>query len=122
MSTSNTPRNYYSPRGHQLLYVGDPVSVPVITLENYTKWYEIYVISPEGRVEKVDSDLVLAVLGEYHDAQICDHVFHPRLLYRIAQELGGEVEERAAEVAAGRWMLEARNTDEFHFSDPNING
>lgn len=114
-------RTYLSPRGHLLLYVGEPIDKPIITLENYTKWYEIYLIKPEGAVEKVDNDIVLAVLGEHRDAQICDHVFHPRLLYRVAQELEGELEERAAEVAAGRWMLEVRETDDFNFSDPAIN-
>jgi hypothetical protein len=99
--------------------VGQPASVPILTLENYTKWYEIYVITPDGHVEKVDSDVVLAVLGEYNDAQISDHVFHPRLLYRVAQELGGEVEERAVEVAAGRWSIEVQNTEEF--DDPAVN-
>lgn len=101
-------RTYLSERGFPLLYVSEPGSVPTLTLENYTKWYEgLYLVTPEGAVQKVAIEIVELVMDKHDDALWIDHVYHPRLLYRLAQHLGAELDERALEVAIGRWMLES---------------
>lgn len=112
---------YFSERNFPLLYVGEPLDVPVITLENYTKWYEIYMVTSNGQVKKVPISIVQEVMEKYTDALWHDHHIHPRLLYRIAALIGGCVDERAIEVAAGRWMIERIEDDKYNFTDPGIN-
>lgn len=105
---ANEPRIYLSERGHSLLYVDQPVDLPVLTLENYTKWYEgLYLVMPDGAVEKIAVEVVELVMDKYPDALWVDHLYHPRLLNRLADHLGALLDERAHEVAIGRWMLES---------------
>lgn len=80
---------YFSERGLPLLYVDKPLDIPVVTLENYTKWYNIYVIAPDGTVTRADQDALLDLGNKYPDAMWHDHYFHPRLLYRYAALIGG---------------------------------
>lgn len=115
-------QTYLSERGWPLLYVRKPVDVPVVTLENYTKWYEIYLVNPDGGVEKLKSGIILEVCDKWPDARWVDHLYHPRLLYRVAEYLGASVCERAVEVAAGRWIMESpefeNESNRFKFYDP----
>jgi hypothetical protein len=99
-------RTYVSPRGHALLYTGDPVATPVLTAENYTKWYELYVVQPDGSVAEVDIVSVEDASANDPAALWIDHLYHPRLLHRLAQYLQAELDERLLEVAIGRWLLE----------------
>lgn len=119
-------RIYVSERGFPLLYIHQPNDVPTLTLENYTKWYEgIYLVHPNGNVTKVESSDVTAVTDGHDDARWVDHLYHPRLLYRLAKHLGAVVCERSHEVAIGRWMLESGNCDDLvevlAFDDPYFN-
>ena len=41
---------YLSERGHTLVYWSPPSEVPVLTVENYVKWYGLYLVHPDGRV------------------------------------------------------------------------
>lgn len=76
--------------------------VPIITLENYEKWYNVYVVFPGDKVEKVPSHLVL----EAGDGGLwIDHDYHPQLLHNLAKIYCGEVDHTALEMAAGRWVL-----------------
>lgn len=120
---ANAPRTYISERGFPLLYVSQPGPKSVLTLENYTKWYEgLYLVMPDGTIEKVTIGVVELVADKHHDALWVDHLYHPRLLYRLAQHLGAELDERALEVAIGRWMLESGTCDalftSLNFDDP----
>lgn len=111
-------RVYLSDRGIPLLYVAEPCEVPVVTLENYTKWYDVYLVMPDGSVQVVEG--VLALVDKFDDAWWVDHLYHPRLLYRLAQVLNATVDERAIEVAAGRWMIERLEDDHHKFDDPKF--
>lgn len=111
-------RTYLSNRGIPLLYVGKPCDIPIVTLENYTKWYEVYLVMPDGSVQVAEG--TLALLDKFEDAHWVDHHYHPRFLYRLAQVLNGTVDERAVEVAAGRWMIERLQDDAYKFHDPEL--
>ena len=120
-------RNYFSDRGLPLLFVHRLNNIPVVALENYTKWYSIYLIVPnggKGEVVKIDPRTIFEVCAKYSDARWVDHLYHPRLLYRLAQHLNATVCERSAEVAAGRWIMESREfedeCDRFKFHDPSL--
>lgn len=113
-------RTYLSKRGFPLLFVQPPLDVPVLTAENYDKWYELYLVQPDGSVTQVDSTAVLDVADKHPDARWVDHLYHPRLLYRLAKHLGAELDERLLEVATGRWIFESED-GQFPaelFSDP----
>jgi hypothetical protein len=101
-----THHNYVSLRGHPLLYVGPPLPTPIVTLENYCKWYEIHIVNPDGAVEKVPVQLIQQICDEQKKPLWIDHNFHPQLLILIAAHLKAEYDEMAVEVAAGRWVLE----------------
>lgn len=105
--------NYYSERGHQLLYTGRSAEVPIITLENYPKWYRIHVIRSDTSVSTVPNAVVYRALDSDPLAKISGHLFHPRLLYRAAAIMNADVDDRAIEVAAGRWMIEYVDMPDF---------
>jgi hypothetical protein len=122
---SDSHRIYESERGFPLLYVYQPGPNPVLTLENYTKWYEgIYLVMPDGSVQKVGVDTIDEVQNKHRDALWVDHLYHPRLLYRVARHLNADIDERAVEVAIGRWMLESgnchREVETLKFEDPDL--
>jgi hypothetical protein len=98
-----------------LLYTGEPLDVPVITLEAYEKWYEIFMVKPDGTVEAVDVRILQE--AEEKDSKACwiDHDIHPRMLYRVAEILKGCTHDVAVEVATGRWVIAHWKTDgDFH--------
>lgn len=109
---------YYSERGIPLLYVGKPRNVPVVTMENYTKWYDIYLVMPGGAVCKVNVDDISAIVKESKINLRIDHLYHPRLLYLLGIRLNATVDERAVEVTAGRWIIEAIDEDPNNFDRP----
>lgn len=110
---------YMTPNNHMLLWNRLPLECPVVTLENYEKWYEIFIVTPNGQVEAVPVETIRAVMDKYHDTHWVDHCYHPRLLYRLAKHLGGCVDPIAVEVAIGRWLIQ-RTDDESNFHDPAL--
>ncbi len=115
MSGIDEPVFHVTERDHVLMWVGK-VDVPVVTLENYEKWYSVYVVMPCGYVKKVPVDVMTACMGD--DAYYRDHCFHPELLRRIAKHYNGEVHQTALEVATGRWALDIRCDDFFVSQEP----
>lgn len=104
-------RVYLSDREMPLLYMGEPLDKPVITLENYTKWYRIFMVLPTGEVETIDSDAVLATNDKLLVQGWLDHLYHPQLLIRLGKDLNAYTDERALECAGGRWLRENDNLD-----------
>lgn len=96
-------KTYVSDRGIPLLWQGQ-VDVPIVTAEAYEKWYSLFIVHPDRRVEKVYPAMVHEVMCKEPQLWI-DHYFHPRLLLLIAKHIKGEAHTLALEVAAGRWVL-----------------
>jgi hypothetical protein len=94
---------YNSERGFPLLWTGKS-DVPVITLENCEKWYSIYLVHPDGTVEKVPVGIIQGIL-DTTDGLWVDHFYHPHLLLLLAKHYAGETHSVALEVAAGRWLM-----------------
>lgn len=84
----------------------DTFGRPTVTLENYCKWYGIFVLYPDGRVESIDHGLIGEVADRIGGSVMGDHNFHPRLLNELAKELKGIACYRSIEVAGGRWVNE----------------
>lgn len=101
---------YKSERGIALFCDG-VADVPLITVENYMKWYSIYAIYPDGHVATVDTTMredneFERIFGE---SAYGDHVFNPWFVLYIAWLRGIEVCGSALEAIIGRWIMDHDN-------------
>jgi len=95
--------------GHRLLCNCTP-DVPTITVENYCKWYTLYVVHPDNRVELLffpgydnQEDVPESGVG------FIDHVPNPKAVSKMAKRLGYDIDERSYECMVGRWFMETQN-------------
>lgn len=110
---------YLSGRGIPLL-CQSPSSFPIVTLENYCKWYGLEILHPDGRVESVDPDIISECCDRVNFILTVDHNFHPRLINEVAKLIGGEADWRAIEMAGGRWVSEIMDGELKGFANFNI--
>lgn len=98
---------YVSDRGIPLL-CQEPSTFgkPIVTLENYEKWYGLYILHPNGRVEGADPGALGLIDHRLGGCLFGDHNFHPRLINEFANDIGGTADWRAVEMAGGRWVSE----------------
>ncbi len=65
--------------------------VPMLTAENYPKWYDLYLLLPDGTVETVSWD----------NETLCDgwrdHCIIPEYFVKLAEELGARYDEKTFE-------------------------
>jgi hypothetical protein len=108
---------YFSDRNIPLVYFGPLLDHPIITVQNYWKWYNIYVIMPDGVIRRITDQEIYKATDGYTNAWYIDHYFHPRLLTELAKMLNGKVCPQSLEMAAGRWVME-QVEDPFKFIDP----
>lgn len=102
-----TTCKYVSDRNIPLLYQ-ETHNKPVLTAENYEKWYDLFVIFPNGDVNSL-SDLGIMTFDIAVDgitAVRIDHNYHPLLLKQLAKDNGWYLNISALEMAAGRWAIE----------------
>lgn len=98
---------YLSSRGIPLLcQTPSSFGKPIVTMENYCKWYGVYILHPDGRVESADHDLLSEICDEVNYCLMGDHNYHPRLLNELAKKIGGTADYRAIEATGGRWVSE----------------
>lgn len=108
---------YVSHRGIPLLAQEvDPEGRPIVTMENYCKWYSVYALHPDGRVESIDPDDVLRkVEKRVGGCLMGDHNYHPTLLTEVAKELGWVVDPKALEMVTHRWAVEIEDEDDSKY-------
>ena len=74
-------RSYKSDRDIPLVYLGPPPRPGeqwILTVENYLKWYTIYVVLPEGEVEPLSDEMWQRYDREHPmDSAWHDHVPNP---------------------------------------------
>lgn len=98
---------YLSSRGIPLLcQTPSSFGKPIVTMENYCKWYGIDILHPDGRVESADPGLLDEICDEVGHYLMGDHNYHPRLLNELAKKIGGTADYRAIEATGGRWVSE----------------
>lgn len=98
---------YVSSRGIPLLCQSPSgIGKPIVTMENYCKWYGIDILHPDGSVTHGCPDLMDKIDREFGHKLMGDHNYHPRLLEELAKRIGGIVDWRAVEMAGGRWVSE----------------
>lgn len=98
-----TPVNYYSDRKIPLIYQENPLDKPVLTLENWPKWYDFYVVMPDGAVR---SGPPIQLEDAPVPTPFLDHCPHPDVYVWLCRQFGYALDMRTLEVILGRWMLE----------------
>lgn len=105
-------RFHFTERGQPTVYVRAPSDKPVLTVANYCKWYELYLVNPDGSVTEVDSTVIHEVCDKIDGATWVDHIYSPQLFYGVAELLGAYYCSESAEVIVGRWLLENHSLSE----------
>lgn len=98
-------RTYYSDRGIPLVYNNAPDKQPVLTVENYLKWYSLFLVNPDGSVEVLPYDRYRHLEGSDGLPFLWgDHVVYPPAYERICDELDLIFDGNSADIIAGRWI------------------
>lgn len=105
MSTEN--KLYFSPRDHLLVWTElanqqELRQMPVLTVENYCKWYELFVVNVDGSIKSID----FGQLDDGEGTPYCDHAPNPVKVMYLAKRLGLHLDEQAFEMIIGRWEME----------------
>ena len=107
---------YKSDRDLPLIYQDTQRNTPIITVENYCKWYTLYVVNPDDTVEHLcfpghdnPNDEPEGEMG------FRDHVPNPKAVCKMAKRLNYDVDEISLEVITGRWHTEVLNYDPTDF-------
>jgi hypothetical protein len=86
------------------LVLQEPSSRPTVTVENYCKWYALYVLHPNGLVSEVDFGQL-----EAHSPGVSaylDHAPNPAAVVRWAMANSIEVDVDSLELMIARWVTE----------------
>ena len=98
-------KTYYSDRNIPLVYNGFlPRERAIITVENYLKWYKLYLLHPNGDVEAVDFPVMDGIAGSPY----IDHVPNPDHVAAWANLEGYTISDQSYEMMIGRWVYEAK--------------
>jgi len=102
---------YESTRGIPLVWNGDVCrDWPVLTVESYVKWYDLYVVEAGGKVRGLLTDCpeyaetIRNVENQCNGMSINDHIINPAFFRNIAQELHLFTDEAAYDMILGRWV------------------
>jgi hypothetical protein len=107
---------YYSDRRHPLVFCGVSEEFPVVTVENYVKWYEPWLVLPDGSVRKVTFEKMESHAVALDTSAMGDHVFNPAVIERMALENGWLVDETSMDMIVGRWVREHQGVDVSSFA------
>lgn len=113
---------HFSERGIPLVNCSGSRLTPIITVENYVKWYGLYLIHVNGEVEIISPDIMDEINASDPVAIRGDHCYHPRLLYRLASKLEARICPQSLEVVIGRWLMDSGECDDavksLKFNEP----
>jgi hypothetical protein len=87
---------YKSNRGIDLC-ISQPVTLPTITVELYGKWYELFIVFPNGCVE------VLPFPPHKRLTPYVDHAPNPEVVMAYAEALDIEIDDVALEIIEARY-------------------
>ena len=94
--------NYYSERSVPLV-LNKKVSIPTLTVENYCKWYNLYLVKPCGSVTPITFGDLDEGSGMHAGT---DHVFYPPAVQEYAKRNGYYIDECSFEMIVGRYETE----------------
>jgi hypothetical protein len=87
-----------------LVYVDD-ASGPVLTVENYLKWYQLFLVHKEV-VTPIYFHELEPFAAEMGCSAFVDHVPNPRVVEVFAEAKGFGLDGQAWEMMLGRWTWE----------------
>jgi hypothetical protein len=98
---------YFSERGFplitQFIYDYDDNSKGMLTVENYDKWYKLYMITRDGEVKPVKhEDNVESSLG----LTWVDHAVSPESFHLTAKKLGLDYDDRTFAMVCERFVTD----------------
>lgn len=104
---------HLSDRSIPLVYNYPPGREPVLTIENYLKWYCLYRVDPSGKVTKIAFPDMgnHAELGEPYG----DHVPNPAHVARYVKKHNLYMDQNAWNMIVGRWVTETMERDGFDY-------
>ncbi len=95
---------YLSDRNKALVFNNVTETLGTITVENYPKWYDLFIVQPDGSVTKVEPGPI-----EWRG-----HVPTPASVMAYADKMNLYVDMRSMEMIIGRFILEVcGNEPEF---------
>lgn len=107
--------NWYSPRGLELVYHSDQPDHDTLTVENYSKWYELFLVRTDGEVVAYHFGYLSDICG--YDTPYVDHVPNPVVVARLAKLRGWRLDEQSYEMIIGRWELESTDHSKYRLED-----
>jgi hypothetical protein len=100
-----------SERNIPLVYqFSEDISEPVLTVENYTKWYNLYLVTHDRSVNIVEFD-VLQEFVPRNASPYRDHVPNPIAVKGYADKHNYHLDEQSLEVMVGRWALDCTEAE-----------
>lgn len=97
---NDSDRRYYSDRGIQLVYIGEPFEIPLVVVELSEKWYKLFVIMPNGDVKILMPDNTVGFL---------DDVYNPNELQEYCDKHNLYLDVLSYEIILGRWIEQTNN-------------
>jgi hypothetical protein len=91
-----------------LVYMHEPWTKPIVTIENYCKWYDLYLVHPDGRVEAVPFPE-----ERIEGAPYLDHAPNPSHVLHWAERMGYHLHEESEEMMIGRWEIEYHDRERY---------
>lgn len=95
-------KTYLSARNIPLVFIEAKSTFPILTVENYCKWYDVYLVQPDGKVEVVRDP-------EFAVNAWSDHVPRIKECLELADRLGAIWCENSLDMIVGRYQREIVN-------------
>jgi len=108
-------RQLRSKRGFPLVYGGAPASAPILTVENYPKWYGLFLVHPDGAVQEVDFGVLHKFSDKAGQPPYVDHVPNAKLIPALAESRGWILDPCSYEMMVGRWECEIVSPEKYDF-------
>ena len=99
-------KTYLSNRDLPLICTQKEIAQPTLTVENYVKWYNLYLVMTDGTVEEVSIDLIKQFEIEFNLILLHNHCFNPLAIEKFADWCGWLLDDVSYEVIVGRWVIE----------------
>ena len=95
---------YKSERGIPLVYIekSNGLYAGIITVENYKKWYSLYLVKGNGSVTKIENDGTIDIGG---------HVPNPSDVVAYAERYGYDICGQSMDMIMGRYTREMLNEE-----------
>lgn len=102
---------YYSKRNMPLVYWGNLIAdITILTVENYCKWYDLYLIHADGKVEAIPFP-DMSGISSYRD-----HVPNPLAVTMLAAKRDYYLCPQSLEIMVGRWEIDG-NWKKYEFQE-----